>query len=176
MCRRRYVGAEASMVGAEAPALAKAAARAASAAARSSSARSNFMPAEATSRCAFSLCCSAIFAFLLSKGVLARPFVRFEVGEALKHTKQLLLVHESDPRHQPFDFETDVNEAPAWLRETVKSHESLQWHRRGYLRDATIDQLWELARLASSNEEQQAGRGGSLADAGGDENQVFYFI
>ena len=32
---------------------------------------------------------SAVFVLFLSKGVPRRPFVRFEVGEALKHAKQM---------------------------------------------------------------------------------------
>ena len=30
---------------------------------------------------------------------------------------------------------------PEWLAEIINSHESIPWHRRDYLRDATIDQL-----------------------------------
>ena len=35
---------------------------------------------------------SAVFVLFLSKDVLQRPFVRFEIGEALKHSKQILLL------------------------------------------------------------------------------------
>ena len=35
---------------------------------------------------------SAVFVLFLSKDVLQRPFVRFEVGEALKNRKKILLL------------------------------------------------------------------------------------
>ncbi len=40
---------------------------------------------------------SAAFVLFLSKGVLDRPFVRFEVEEALKWKKKILPLHEADP-------------------------------------------------------------------------------
>ena len=42
--------------------------------------------------------------------------------------KNITLVHESDVRHQPFDFVADVDLAPPDLRALLESHESL---RRG---------------------------------------------
>ncbi len=44
----------------------------------------------------------------LSQGVLTRPFVQLEVETALKAGKRILLVHEADPRHSPFDFNKEV--------------------------------------------------------------------
>ena len=38
---------------------------------------------------------SAVFVLFLSRGVLERPFVRFEVAEALKHGKPIQLLHEA---------------------------------------------------------------------------------
>ena len=47
------------------------------------------------------------FVFLfLSEGVLTRPFVQFEVDEALQSKTPIILMHEADPRHQPFNFGT----------------------------------------------------------------------
>ncbi len=31
--------------------------------------------------------------------------------------------------------------APLWLQELIEAHESLPWQRRGYLREAMLDQL-----------------------------------
>lgn len=80
--------------------------------------------------------------------MLERPFVRFELAEALKHRKKIILLHESDERHQPFDFNTEVPIAPAWIQEVVQNHESLAWRRRGFERDAVIDQLVVRSKLA----------------------------
>ena len=37
--------------------------------------------------------------------------------------------------------------APPWLQQVVQSHESLPWRRRGFERDAVIDQLVARAKL-----------------------------
>ena len=98
---------------------------------------------------------SAVFVLFLSKDVLQRPFVRFEVGEALKHGKQILLIHESDDRHHPFDFASEVGKAPTWLQEIIQNHESLPWRRRGFERDAVVDQLIARARFPAPTEETE---------------------
>ena len=98
---------------------------------------------------------SAVFVLFLSQEVLTRPFVRFEVGEALKNKKGILLLHESDGRHQPFNFATEVEQAPGWLQEVVANHESLPWRRRGFERDAIIDQLVARANLVAPTGEGQ---------------------
>ena len=64
--------------------------------------------------------------------MLERPFVHFEIGEAVKAGKKVLLIHETDARHHPFDFASEVEGAPAWIREVVQNHESLPWRRRGF--------------------------------------------
>ena len=55
----------------------------------------------------------------LSDGVLARPFVQFEIREAMARQKMILLVHESDARFGAFDFRTGRAEAPADLQELL---------------------------------------------------------
>ncbi len=55
---------------------------------------------------------SAFVILFLSKGVLERPFVQFEVETALSANKRVLLLHEQDPRHNPFDFAQEVQAAP----------------------------------------------------------------
>ena len=37
--------------------------------------------------------------------------------------------------------EKELRAAPNWLQELIESHESLPWQRRGYLREALLDQL-----------------------------------
>ena len=41
----------------------------------------------------------------------ANIFVQFEIREALRATKKVVLVHESDVRHRPFDFGAEVEAA-----------------------------------------------------------------
>ena len=53
-----------------------------------------------------------------------------------------------DPRHNPFDFNRDIEAAPDWLGKLVESHESLPWQRRGYLRKAMLDRLTTTAGWA----------------------------
>merc|ERR1719160_341899 len=91
---------------------------------------------------------SSMVILFMSEGVLTRPFVIFELEQALKAQKQILLIHEQDQRHNPFEFAREVSLAPEWLRELVESHESLPWQRRGYLREALLDQLTTKAGFA----------------------------
>ena len=42
--------------------------------------------------------------------------LRFELREALKAKKKILLLHESDVRHQPFDFVAGMQQAPEDLQ------------------------------------------------------------
>ena len=65
-----------------------------------------------------------------------------------------------DARHNPFNFDKETKEAPSWVQELIENHESLPWQRRGYLRDALLDQLTTAAGFAplpSSAEGQGAG-------------------
>ena len=55
---------------------------------------------------------SAFVILFLSEGVLLRPFVQFEIGEALKCGTPVLFVHEADDRHHPFNFGTEVKHVP----------------------------------------------------------------
>ena len=47
---------------------------------------------------------SEVFLLFLSKDVLTRPFVQFELSEALRLHKKILFVHEIDDKHHKFDF------------------------------------------------------------------------
>ena len=42
----------------------------------------------------------------------------------------------------------EVAAAPAWLQEVIEANESLPWQRRGYLREAMLDQLTTAAGFA----------------------------
>ena len=44
----------------------------------------------------------------LSAGVLTRPYVLFEIEEAVKCGRPITLMHEADERHQPFNFAKDL--------------------------------------------------------------------
>ena len=58
---------------------------------------------------------SCFLILFLSEGVLERPFVLFEVSEALKAQKPVLLIHEQDARHNPFNFAQEAKAASTWL-------------------------------------------------------------
>jgi hypothetical protein len=88
---------------------------------------------------------TAAVLLFLSDGVLARPFVQFEIREAMARQKTILLVHETDSRHGAFDFRAGRDEAPADLQQLLDSHESLPFRRRGYERDGMLTTLIERA-------------------------------
>ena len=81
---------------------------------------------------------SGFLVLFLSEGVLTRPFVQYELEIAAAAKKSMLLIHEMDSRHHPFDFQNEVAAAPKWIQELIENHESLPWQRRGYLREAQI--------------------------------------
>ena len=65
------------------------------------------------------------FLLFLSAGCLGRAFVQYELRCALEMERQIVLVHESDPRHAPFNFSTDRQLAPEALRHVLDDVESL---------------------------------------------------
>ncbi len=72
---------------------------------------------------------SGLLILFLSEGVLERPFVQFELEEALRGKKTVLLVHEQAPRHNPFVVAKEVKAAPAWIQELMEhwSNGFMQW-------------------------------------------------
>ena len=75
----------------------------------------------------------------LSEGVLLRPYVQYEIREAIKLKKKLVLVHEpKGSGKSAFDFESERDTAPPDLQELLDNHESLAFRRRGYERDALL--------------------------------------
>merc|ERR1719161_2027848 len=97
----------------------------------------------------------------LSAGVLLRPYVQLEIGEAVKCGRPVLLMHEADERHHPFNFGTELEEAPSWMRDVIESHESIPWRRRNFERKGVLDMLITTAGFSL--------HWGGGADDGGDD-------
>ena len=107
---------------------------------------------------------SAIFVLFMTKGVFKRPYVRLEIEEAFNSRKPILLVHEDDKRHEPFDFSAKEKK-PVTHEEAVKDYgftktfrysdkeyqekldeqifsiESIKWQRRTHLQEAVINKI-----------------------------------
>jgi len=88
------------------------------------------------------------FVLFLSEGCLLRPFVQVEIRAAVAAKKTILLIHEADSRHHPFNFAMEVHEAPEDLQPVISSRESMPWRRKAYERKALIQQLVENAGLS----------------------------
>ena len=56
-----------------------------------------------------------------------------EIREAITLNKPLVLMHETDARHDPFDFVEAYETAPKDLSALLDAHESLPFRRRGYV-------------------------------------------
>ena len=76
---------------------------------------------------------SVTFCLFLSKGVLQREFVQYEIQMAIALKKKIVLVHETDPRHGSFDFGADerkgVPEGILKLLEDVEVGRYVHWSR-----------------------------------------------
>ena len=80
----------------------------------------------------------------LSAGVMARPFVLFELRCAFIFGKPVFLVHEDDEGHGKFDFakvDYDSSDRAIDLRELQYEHASLAYHRRKRQQDEMMRQL-----------------------------------
>ena len=75
----------------------------------------------------------------------------------MKAKKKIILIHEADPRHRPFDFAKAGAHASPELQETLGNHESLPWQRRDYLRECMLDKLLALAGFPKNWDHQGAG-------------------
>ena len=42
----------------------------------------------------------------------------------MKAKKKVLLLHEQDARHNPFDFDLEMKAAPAWIQDLIENYES----------------------------------------------------
>lgn len=62
---------------------------------------------------------SAVFILFLTKGVLTRPFVQFEIRTALRAKKPFIVLHEEDTRHDAFDF-AEFKDAPTFPMSVVE--------------------------------------------------------
>ena len=76
---------------------------------------------------------SGTFLLFLSSGCLSREFVRYELRAALELEKNIILVHESDPRHSPFDFAKDRAPLPSDLQSVLDDFESIAFRRRDWV-------------------------------------------
>lgn len=79
---------------------------------------------------------SRVFLLFLTQGVLKRPWVQFEVREALRLGKPVVLVEETDPRHHAAGaFNDYLAECPEDMRPIFNSV-SIKWMReRSYRRE-----------------------------------------
>ena len=89
----------------------------------------------------------------LNAGVLSRPFVQREMSEAMRLKKPLVLVHEVDPRYGAaltpeggFDFDSILADAPAEIRDYVRSHQSIEFRRQGDEQAAMFKRIATAAR------------------------------
>ena len=101
---------------------------------------------------------SAVFVLFMSEGVFTRPFVRFEIKEAIAAEKQIILVHETDGRFGKFKF-FDEKIIDANYEKVVKDYllaeyESIGWERRNYKMAAV------LGRIIKQFESRPKGNGG----------------
>eukprot|EP00935_MAST-01C_sp_MAST-1C-sp1_P001841 g1841.t1 len=92
---------------------------------------------------------------------MSRKFCLFEIRIALELKKRLILIHESDPRHNSFDFYKEQMAAPDDLKFLTDEHESMAFRRRGYERDALLHAVIEkagykeLMETAASDRQEQ---------------------
>eukprot|EP00935_MAST-01C_sp_MAST-1C-sp1_P002154 g2154.t1 len=117
---------------------------------------------------------AAAFVLFLSEGALNRPYVQYEIRQAMKLKKPMVLIHESDSRKSgEYDFDVEREKAPSDLAELLDSHESLAFRRRGYERDALLQTVirragfWRLYDEANSGDADQ---NGGAADKNGDDS------
>ena len=57
--------------------------------------------------------------------------------------KKIVLLHESDVRHHPFDFVADAEQAPSELRHVLSNYECLPWRRRAFERKGVLKELFQ---------------------------------
>merc|ERR1711998_518753 len=93
---------------------------------------------------------SAVFILFLSAGVFERPFVIFEIENAIKFGKPIKLVHEEDDRHGKFEF-SEFAQAPEDVKRLGQDHESLPYRRRKHEADAFFHEL--VGRIRKDAEE-----------------------
>eukprot|EP00935_MAST-01C_sp_MAST-1C-sp1_P000509 g509.t1 len=102
---------------------------------------------------------SGAFVLFLSKGVLTRDFVIFELRTALEAKKPIVFLHEEDPRHSPFDFVKDVEAAPEDLRHLFVDIESIPYRRRLWEREAMLDFIVVLASYRALKQQADVAAG-----------------
>jgi hypothetical protein len=68
---------------------------------------------------------------------------QFEIQEAIKHHKQIILIHETDERHGNFNFTVGMQEAPEHLKYILEDYESIPWRRRTWERQGVLRMIVE---------------------------------
>ncbi len=90
--------------------------------------------------------CGAFILFL-SGGVFTRPFCQMEIAQAVRHSKVIIPVYESDSRHGAFNFaealkdssiETAFKEIATAL---VNRYEAIPYRRKRHERNAMLDEI-----------------------------------
>ena len=66
---------------------------------------------------------------------------------SLSHRATRILIHESDVRHNPYDFCAEAESAPPDLKLLTIENESMAFRRRGYERDALLQAVIERANF-----------------------------
>ena len=80
-----------------------------------------------------------VFLIFLSEGIFKSRYCCFEIMKAIQYKKKIVLVHETDKRHQAFDF--DLSKVPKKFHTLLRNHESIAYRRRQFERKAMLDQL-----------------------------------
>jgi hypothetical protein len=80
--------------------------------------------------------------FLISKGVLERKWVQFELRTAIKLQKPILFVHETNYKHAEFAIIYDLKaNTPDNLKFLLDKIESIGFERRSYLLEGMMKEL-----------------------------------
>eukprot|EP00935_MAST-01C_sp_MAST-1C-sp1_P000185 g185.t1 len=97
------------------------------------------------------------FLLFLSRGVMARPYVQYELRTAIELGKKIVLVHETESVHGRFEFAAEKATAPADLAKVLDDHESIAYRRRDHEREAMLQKVVSISgykRLLDQAKEQ----------------------
>ena len=107
---------------------------------------------------------SAVFLLILTKGVMKRPFVLFELRAAIHLGKPIQLLHEADPQQPAYAPVSEIRaSAPDDLKTIFDEAESLPFRRKIYEQQALLDQM--LLYWAAPLEKLKKALAGHVAEA-----------
>ena len=96
---------------------------------------------------------SSVFLLFLTKGVLSRPYVRFELLVAIQAQKPIVLVHEENKSKHPFDFDATTGVSPGEMQlvttKLLAQFQSLPYRRLKHERRGFLE---EIMRRRDANE------------------------